>query len=683
MKKLRRWLFLLLLLLGSIGSVGVLLDRLYPIEDAMLKDTSHAISFSNGSWAYLCTNSKQKWRLPVTLKEVDPQFIALLLAYEDQRFYSHYGVDPLAMLRAIGQWIRYGRIVSGGSTITMQLAKLLHPRPRTISAKLIEILRAIQLEMHYSKDEILQAYLTLAPYGGNIEGVVAASMRYFDKKPYALLASQMALLVALPQSPERLRPEKHPQKSQKARDKILKYAFDKKLLSLYRYQEALKKPLPKRLYPMPRYAGHLAQKIVPKARQTQSQNTSTTLDEKLQKQIEHWALTKESILSMGSTLAILVVRNSDASIQAYLGSHNRFSPKVSGYIDMIQAIRSPGSTLKPFIYTYGFEKHIIHPNTIILDEEVRFAEYMPHNFSSTYTGEVTLEDALQKSLNIPAVKVLYRVGVDDFVQKIIDVIGAVHIPQKRATLPIALGGLGLSMWQLTQLYVALADEGKSNALHYLNNTQKKTDTKRLFDPASSKMTTAILRKTQAPTGFRNAQHHIAYKTGTSYGYRDAWTVAYTKAYTVSVWVGKPDNSPQLKRTGRNTAAPLAFEVLSMIEALIPQPHWQWSAYYLGNTAPKSLAYFDKKAHKQEAKLAFVTPQKNARFMSADCSDAMVEVRIKNGEKPYYWYIDTQPQPHETSQAQLFFKYGSHNIRIIDAKGNIISRDIWVNKPECD
>ncbi len=649
----------------------------------MLKDTSQVITFSNGSWAYLSTNTEQKWRLPVKLKEIDPQFISLLLAYEDQRFYSHYGIDPLAMLRAIGQWIRHGRIVSGGSTITMQLAKLLHPRPRTILAKLIEILRAIQLEMHYSKDEILQAYLTLAPYGGNIEGVVAASMRYFNKKPYALLASQMALLVALPQSPERFRPEKHPKRSQKARDKILHYAFKKALLSKYSYEEALKKALPKRLYPMPRYAGHLAQKIVPKARHTQTQSTSTTLNEKLQKQIEYWALSKERTLARGSTLAILVVRNSDASIQAYLGSHNMFSPKVSGYVDMIQAIRSPGSTLKPFIYAHGFEKHIVHPNTIILDEEIRFAEYMPHNFSSTYTGEVTLEDALQKSLNIPAVKVLYKVGVNDFVQKIRHVIGEVHIPKTRATLPIALGGLGLSMWQLTQLYVALAHDGKSRELHYLSSEENQTSQKRLFDPASSKMTTAILRKSQAPSGFRNAQHHIAYKTGTSYGYRDAWTVAYTKEYSVSVWVGKPDNSPQLKRTGRNTAAPLAFEVLSMIEALYPQTHWQWSPYYLGNTAPKSLEYFDKKAQKQEAKLTFVYPQKNARFMSADCSDAMVEVRIKDGEKPYYWYIDAQPKSYETAQAQLFFKYGAHNIRIIDAKGNIISRDIWVNKPECE
>jgi penicillin-binding protein 1C len=619
----------------------------------------------------------------VRLKAIDPQFITLLLAYEDQRFYSHYGIDPLAMLRAIGQWIRYGKIVSGGSTITMQLAKLLHPRPRTISAKLIEMLRAIQLEMHYSKDEILQAYLTLAPYGGNIEGVVSASMRYFHKQPYALLASQMALLVALPQSPERFRPDKYPKRSQKARDKILKYAFDKVLISKYSYQEALKKAVPKRLYHMPRYVGHLAQKIVPKAQHKQTQSTGTTLNEKLQKQIEHWALSKEDVLATGSTLAILVVRNSDASIQAYLGSHNMFSPKVSGYIDMIQAIRSPGSTLKPFIYAHGFEKHIVHPNTIILDEEVRFADYMPHNFSSSYTGEVTLEYALQKSLNIPAVKILYKVGVDDFVQKISHVVGDLHIPKKRATLPIALGGLGLSMWQLTQLYVALVHDGKSRALHYLSSKQNQTSQKRLFDQASSKMTTAILRKSQAPSGFRNAQQHIAYKTGTSYGYRDAWTVAYTQEYTVTVWVGKPDNSPQLKRTGSNTAAPLAFEVLSMIEALYHPTHWQWSPDYLGNTAPQSLDYFDKKAQKQEAKLAFVYPQKNARFMSADCSDAMVEVQIKDGKPPYYWYIDTQPKPYETTQAQLFFKYGAHNIRIIDTKGSIISRDIWVNKPECE
>lgn len=682
MKRIKRYSLGLVLGLFIVFCGFFLLDKFYPIETKMLEDTSAMMLFKNKNWAYVTTNKEQKWRFPIRLKEIDPQFIRLLLSYEDQRFYSHYGIDPLAMFRALGQWISHGRIVSGGSTITMQLAKLLHPRPRTLSAKFIEIFRAIQLEYHYSKDEILEAYLTIAPYGGNIEGILSASKRYFNKKPYGLEASQMALLVALPQSPEANRPDRQAKRSKKARDKVLTYAKDKGIISSYAYTQALNSPLPTTLHPLPRYAGHIASKVL----KPHSFIVETTLNESLQIQLEKWALGKAKSLDKKSTLAVLVVRNADASIQAYLGSHDRFSKRVSGYIDMITAIRSPASTLKPFIYAKGFEKHLIHPNTIIRDEKTRFGDYMPHNFSNDYIGEVTINEALQKSLNIPAVKVLQRIGVEDFLSHIDHFTeGKLFIPKGKATLPIALGGMGLSMWQLTALYVGLANDGASYPLYYLKKEDNTTKNKKqLFSPKVSKMTTAILRQIKAPQGFTNQGQNIAYKTGTSYGYRDAWTIAYSKEYTVSIWVGKPDNSPQIKHTGSNTASPLAFEVFSILEALKPQNHWQYSPYYLGQKSPIALEYFDKNQKISKKSFVFISPQDNSRFMSAGCSDAIVELEMQEGKAPYYWYIDDtlQKDKEEVTQLSIPLKHGSHTIQVIDSSGDIISRNIWVNKPEC-
>jgi penicillin-binding protein 1C len=655
-----------------------LFDQLKPLDLSSIKDTSKVITFNNNTIMYATTNKTSKWRFDVDLEKIDPQYLQLLIAYEDRRFYSHYGIDPLAMFRAVGQLLSQGHVISGGSTITMQLARLLQPRPRTISSKLIEMIHALQLELHYSKKEILSAYLTLAPYGGNVEGVVAASMRYFDKPPYSLSASQMALLVALPQSPERHRPDKHYKKSIQVRDKILAYAKEKHLISPYLYIEAKKESLPKKLHPFPRYAPHLAHKILQKTLLAQH----TSLNAKLQQQLEHWAQSKTSFLGKDTTMAMLVIRNTDASMQAYLGSHHIFSSQVSGYIDMVNAIRSPGSTLKPFIYAYGFEKHLIHPNTIILDQETHFGNYHPHNFSHSYQGEVTLKYALQHSLNIPAVKVLNKVGVDAFVERLTQSTGALHIPKQRASLPIALGGLGISLWQLSQLYVSLANAKETQKLHYLKQTKQTVSKTQLFTPQASQMTNAILRELPAPIGFTNPHQQIAYKTGTSYGYRDAWTIAYTKAYTIAVWVGKPDNSMQFKRTGSNTASPLAFEAFSILHSLVTPQAWTWSPSYLGSTVPLGLQYFDLEEKEEVATLHFVSPQNNERFMSADCSDAIIEIQIKAGKAPYYWYIDGEEKTFNKTSFSLPFTHGGHTLHVIDSTGATQTRDIWVNKPEC-
>lgn len=638
---------------------------------------SRVVTAKDGKWLYTQMNTTHKWRFPIDISKLDPLYLDILIAFEDKRFWKHLGVDPLAMGRALFQLIKNGRVTSGGSTITMQLARLLEPKKRTVRSKIIEIIRAFQLEMNYSKEEILQAYLTLAPYGGNVEGIVAASLKYFGKFPYALSVSEAALLVSLPQSPEQNRPDRHPQRSKKARDKVISVAKEQRIITKQSYAKSLSSPTPRLSYPYPRYTAHLSQKLLKSHR---DHKIKTTLDATLQKQLEYWALSKENTLPKGSTLALLVVENNSSEIKAYIGSHSMFSPKIAGYVDMIQSPRSPGSTLKPFIYGIGFEQHIIHPSTLIYDRQTRFGDYLPHNFSRQFTGEVSISYALQHSLNIPVVKILQKIGSQTFTQRLERLTGKLHVPKEQATLPVALGGLGISIWQMVQLYVALANGGKAKALHYL--PRNLDSQKRILSAEAAKMTTAILREISPPKGYKNKNNLIAYKTGTSYGYRDFWTAAYIPQYTTVVWVGKADNSQQLKQTGRQTAAPLAFEIISMIAALYDLEPWSWQSSYLDAKAPMNLAHFDKEIKDAQVPLEFIYPKDGSRYYSAGCHDAIIQVAIENGKPPYYWYVDGKATEINQTKHDIQLGAGAHNITVIDSMGDTLTREIWVFTPDC-
>ena len=682
MKRYLLFLFKLLLLPVALILIFLIFDRLYQVDLSPVSETSRVVEGRAGKWLYAQTNDSGKWRFSVDISRLDPEYVQMLLAFEDQRFYSHFGLDPLAMMRAVGQMAVNGRIVSGGSTITMQLARLLDPKPRTVWAKLTEIIRAFQIELHHSKDEILSAYLTLTPYGGNVEGVVAASIRYFGKLPNSLSASESALLVSLPQSPEKNRPDRHIVNAISARNKVLSIAREKGVVGERVYRQAIALPPMRSVHNFPRYAPHLAQKLL-SAKPKKQDHIVTTLNVDLQKQIEKWAKGKSGLLDRGATIAALVVRNDDASVAAYLGSHDMFSRRVGGYVDMVSAIRSPGSALKPFIYALGFEKHFIHPKTVIKDAETRFGDYMPHNFSYRYNGEVTVAYALQNSLNIPAVKILHRVGPQAFAERISGMVPGIKIPKERATLPIALGGIGISMKQLTQLYTALASGGEAYPLHSLPAEGNRTKLPPLCTPKAAKMATSILREVSPPDGFVDTQKRIAYKTGTSYGYRDAWTVAYDRGYTVAVWMGKPSNAAQLKHTGRRDAAPLAFELFSMVDHLLPPKKWGWQPPFPPGEAPPGLVYFEQdNPGKAERRLTILYPRENARFRSADCSDTVIDIKVEKGSPPYFWYIDGESKKISRSTATLPFTFGAHTITIIDSSGESVTRSIWVDRPEC-
>ncbi len=655
-------------------------DVYYPVDIHTTKELSRVITDRDSKWLYAQTNPDEKWRFGVDISKLDPLYIESLINFEDRRFWSHWGVDPIAMVRAIGQLIRYRHIISGGSTITMQLAKLLDPKPRTISSKLAEIIVAIQLELHYSKREILEAYLTLAPYGGNIEGVVAASMRYFGKQPLALSPDEVALLVALPKSPESNRPDRHPQKAKRARDRVLDIIYHNGILTKRQYTDAKLSSIPRVLKPLPRYAPHLSQRLL-SIKDDKKYIIKTTLDHNIQKQLERWAYNQSNKLPKGSTLSLLVAQNRDSSILAYLGSHNMFDQKISGYVDMIPVPRSPGSTLKPFIYGISFEKLLIHPNSVILDEQTLFGDYMPHNYNRKFLGEVTANYALQHSLNIPAVKLLQAIGVDEFIDRLTSVVGKLQIPKGKISLPIALGGLGMSMWQLAQLYVALANDGKAYKLHF-SQSDTITLLPRLMSKKASQMTTSILRTIPPPLGYRDSNQQIAYKTGTSYGYRDFWTILYTVDYTIVVWVGRANNAPQLKHSGVEIAAPLAFEAIDILHSIRGATLWREQPSSLLGVVPDGLKYFDQKSRPHKPPLKIIYPKSGARYQSAGCYDSDVEVLIENGTPPYYWYIDKSLQSIKHKKATISLPMGAHDITIIDSKGDIVSTDIWIDRPDC-
>ncbi len=675
--KALKWSALLLL---SVWLFVLLMNRLYPLSLEPATRISPVVTDAKGAWLYTATNPEQKWRFGVTLSKLDPLYLEMLLAFEDQRFWQHWGMDPLAMSRAIYQLIKHRRITSGGSTITMQLARLLEPKPRTVRSKLIEIIRAFQLESTYSKAQILQAYLTLAPYGGNIEGLSGASMRYFGKLPYSLTPAEAALLVSLPQAPESNRPDRHPRRSHQAREKVLRVALERGIISPTLYTQATQEPLPSALHPYPRLAPHLSQKLLNRSKEPE---IHTTLDHDLQQQLELWARQQGATLPKGSTLSLLIAHNPTAQIRAYLGSHDMFSPKVAGFVDMVPVIRSPGSALKPFIYGMGFEQHLVHPSTVIIDRETRFGDYLPHNYSREYHGEVTIAYALQHSLNIPVVKLLERMGAETFVERIRRFGAKIPIPRDRATLPVALGGLGISLWEMTQLYVALANGGKATKLHLRLKDSDQSKLTTLLTPEAAQMTTAILREITPPRGHHDPQNLIAYKTGTSYGYRDLWTVAYTPEYTVALWIGRPDNATQLKHSALELAAPLAFEVIEMLQAFAPLKPWTWQSNYLGNQAPTGLRYFDTKQTATTEQLQLLHPREGARYRSASCHDVTIPLTPKGGKPPYYWYIDGTPTQINVSFGQVRLGEGAHTITIIDAEGMQLTRDIWVDRGGCE
>jgi penicillin-binding protein 1C len=680
-------------------SAAVALDRLFPPDLAKLADRSTLVTDAEGRLLTPFTTDDGKWRLPVTVGEVDARYLRMLVAYEDKRFERHPGVDPLALARALVQWARAGRVVSGASTLTMQTVRLLEPRPRTIGAKMVEMARALQLEWRYDKETILGIYLTLAPFGGNLEGVRAASLFYFGKEPDRLTDAEAALLVALPQSPERLRPDRDAVAARAARDRVIARLAVAGLLGDREADEAAAQPVPTQRRQAPRLAPHLAERL---HRAGPGQAVIPTgIDAGLQIQLEALARRRQLRLERGATIALLVVENEGRKVRSYIGSGDYFDQARLGQNDMVQAIRSPGSTLKPFVYGLAFDDLIVHPETIVVDRPMRFGDYAPENFDRHYRGELTAREALQLSLNLPVVALLNRMGPMRLVGTLESAGTPLRLPDAVTApgLPIVLGGAGISLADLVTLYAGLADGGTVRPLRY-SEADPAGDPVAIMQPAAAWYVTRILVDMPPPPGMlasrnRKAGRPIAYKTGTSYGFRDAWAIGYDEAYTVGVWVGRPDGTFSPGRMGRDAAAPVLFEVFDMLPrtqggrsvAFAARPP---AGAILASNAdlPSPLRRFDPGPSALDAvlaagdgpQIAFPADGATVDLTPGNATLEPLLLRADGGRMPLLWLVNGNPvasSPFKRQAQVLPDGAGAARITVIDRTGASSSVEVWI------
>lgn len=669
MKRLVRYGAILFASIALFAFCLALLDRLYPLNLARMQDLS-TIIYSENQPVHVFHSRDEKWRILTTVAEVDPLYLKTLIAKEDKHFYSHLGVNPFALVRAAYQWIRYGHVVSGGSTITMQTARLLEPRPRKISSKLIEFFRAMQLEWHYSKDEILSIYMTLAPFGGNIEGLNAASMSYFQKTPARLQPSEVALLVALVQSPTRLHPFHFPERATNARANVLAFMAINKLIDPAKQQLHQLAPLPTTKAKFPREIPHLAWRL--KNQFPKQTAIHTTIDLELQKRVEFLLKSYEPHLPARANTAIFIVDHQRNKPVAYIASRDFYNEDEHGFVDYISAYRSPGSTLKPFIFGLGFDLGLLKPDTYLLDERRRFGAYYPRNFDKDIHGVVKAEEALAMSLNIPVVALLNQIGVMRFIGLLKEAGITPQFPRSfdSPSLAIALGGLGMSLEQLVTLYSGLAREGKIMSLSYLSDHEPESG-HLLFSPQAAKQVTHIL------TTDLDGHHPIALKTGTSYGYRDAWVIGYDNRYVIGIWTGIPDGSPMSATSARSLVVPLLQKVLTVLPEHQP-------TVATATSSPVSLRKLSTSeqaiVHKTVPMLLFPIDDTQIDLEKTADTYKPLPLSVTGGKRPYTWLIDGKPLQPATWQQKQFWtpkQPGYYSIAVMDANGQVDRANIEV------
>ncbi len=657
--------------------------RLGPLDLAAAREDSRLVLDRSGQLLRAFTTDQDRWRLPASLDEIDPRFIAMLLAYEDKRFHDHGGVDALAMARALWQFVRHARPISGGSTITMQLGRLLDDLPtRSVRHKLVQIVRARQIERRFAKREILEFYLKLAPYGGNIEGVRAASLAYFGKEPVRLAVHEAALLVALPQSPETRRPDRFPQSARRARDRVLDRLARHGVISQAEADWGKTRPVPRARLDFPLRAAHLSDRLV--SAMSDSKVIRTTIDGVLQASAE--TAVRETARRLGRKLsaAVMVIDHDSGEVLAHIGSPGYLDSERWGAIDMTRALRSPGSALKPFIYGLAFEDGLAHPAMLIEDRPARFGRYAPHNFEGDYKGSVSVAEALQFSLNVPAVKLLAGIGPARLSARLRQAGFGFDVPRNLA---IALGGIGLRLNELSGLYVALARGGKPIRLRYLRgddvesaSARDEAHTHELLSPVAAWYVSEILRQAPAPENARSGR--IAYKTGTSYGHRDAWAAGSAGRFTVAVWVGRPDGTATPGLTGRSAAAPLLFDIFAKLD-IVDQRHPAPEGVLVASTAqlPLRLRYFAERGRSpgapqarfdQPVRIAF-PPNGSELAMDRLNSGQFAPVALKadGGALPLTWLVNGVPITTSTRQRQTLWTpsgEGFINVLVVDAEG---------------
>jgi penicillin-binding protein 1C len=615
-----------------------------------------------------------RWRLSAKADEVDRRYLDLLVAYEDKRFRDHHGVDPFAMVRAARQLVGEGRIISGGSTLTMQVARLLEPRSeRSLTAKLRQVVRAVEIERSLSKDEVLNLYLSVAPYGGNLEGLRAASLSYFGKEPRRLTLGEAALLVALPQSPEARRPDRAPAVAKAARDRVLDRVAASGLWPEADIARAKLEPVPSARLPMPMLAPHAAEAVVAASRG--KNNYQLTIDAVWQKSLEDLARERARKLGPDISVAILAIDHATGEVLAKVASADYFDVRRAGQVDMTLALRSPGSTLKPFIYGIGFEDGFIHPETLIDDRPVRYGDYAPENFDLTFQGTVTVRKALQLSLNVPAVAVLDKVGASRLTARLAQAGAPLVLPKGEVPgLAMGLGGVGVTLSDLVKLYGGIARLGTTLPVRD-HSIEEVAAPHRLMEPVAAWYVAHTLLGTPPPENAAGGR--IAFKTGTSYGYRDAWSIGFDGKRTIGVWVGRPDGGAVPGLVGRAVAAPILFEAFSRLgRPIAPLPHAPKATLFAATAKlPPPLQRFGAAGSQNQTTrpVRIMFPPNGAQLELSATGGSIdpLAMKIAGGVQPLTVLVNGSPAVSGTDRRTVFVSPdgpGFLRLTVVDAQG---------------
>jgi penicillin-binding protein 1C len=645
LRLLRRLSLTAVLGVGLASGGFMLLDRAFPPDLSRLDRAGAEILDRNGRTLEMLPAAGGIWRLRTAADQVSPVFLDVLVRTEDRRFYDHGGVDPRAILRAVWQWARSGRVVSGGSTLTMQVARLLEPRPRTLRSKLVEAFRAVQLEERFSKRAILGIWLTLAPFGGNLEGVRAGSQAWFGKRPAALDRAEAALLVAIPRRPEGLRPDRHPDRALALRDRLLGDDAGAER------DEAL----PTARLPFPRHAEPALRALV--AASPQPDGMVTTFDLPLQVAAERLVADRLARLPPRVSIAVLVADARSRAVLAAVSGDG--GPGRAGSLDLTMASRSPGSALKPLLYGIAFQDGLVTPATPVSDLPRHFGGYAPENFDRSFAGTVTAAEALRRSLNLPAVALLDRIGPTRFAARLNAAGARLHLPPGAApSLPLALGGAGIRLRDLLRLYAALASDGASLPLR-LQPGAPPGPALPLLQRSAARLVADVITR-DFPDG---GPPGVAWKTGTSWGGRDAWAMGFDARSVAGVWLGRPDGTALPGFTGAATALPVIADVFGLLP---PAPR----AIGTDDTAEAGTTT------EAEAGVHLLFPPPGATLSA----DGPVPLRAMGGRRPLAFAVDGSALPSVPASRSTLWTPGSpgfYTITVQDADGAMARAQVRV------
>ncbi len=646
----------------------------------LISTTSPEIRDRNGELLRVFTVEDGRWRLAVSGDAVDPLFLEMLVAFEDKRFYRHSGVDLIAMTRAVGQAVTNGQVISGGSTLSMQVARLLEDSGTgRWQGKLRQIRVALALERKLSKKQILGLYLARAPYGGNLEGLRTATLAWFGKEPGRLTPAEAALLVALPQSPESRRPDRNPENALTARDRVLKRVGHAGVVDSETITAALSEPIPYKRRPFPALAPHLTERVL--AQNPLLLRRTLTLDAELQRNLETLAQSALRGLSENVSVAMVVADHRTGEILGSVGSASYGSgDSRQGFVDMTLAQRSPGSTLKPLIYAMAFDRGLAHPRTLIDDRPVAFGSYAPKNFDGEFRGELPIAEALRQSLNIPVVLLMDQIGPAHLMDVMRRSGAHAKLPGGKPGLAVALGGVGISLTDLVQLYAMLANGGEAQTLRWDPDAEPDIN-EQIISRASAWQISDILSNLTPPPDSPSGR--IAYKTGTSYGHRDAWAVGYDGAHVAGVWIGRADGTPVPGAFGGDLAAPILFEAFQRLkptpDLLRPPPPETLIVSTAELHQPLRRfrgrrAVFEKAA--DAPKLVF--PRNGVRLL---IEDGLLTAKLRDGTPPFAWLLNGTPissNQHRRDTTFTEVSSGFSTLSVIDAEGRADRVTVWID-----